>query len=208
MTDASSSPTASAQPPRSSRDKLLDSAIACFDAHGLSGMTIEQIRRHANSSVGSMYHHFGNREGLIAALFLQLLDDQMAWSRAEIDAATTPRQTVRALIHGYLDWVTHHPVEARFMYAARSEVATSSSAGSLKEKNKQRFGPLLAVLKAGVESGDIRSLPRETFASLLVGPSENYCRAWLSDRVSDAPVDHTDVFVEAAWRAISTSPID
>jgi AcrR family transcriptional regulator len=208
MTEATTTANTDAPASRSSRDKLLASALACFDEHGLTGMTIEQIRRQANSSIGSLYHHFGNREGLIAALFLQLLDDQLAWSRTAIDAATTPYETLHALIHGYLDWVTHHPVEARFMYAARSEVARGENAAALKEKNRQRIGLLLAVLKAGIKSGSIRSLPPETFASLLVGPSENYCRAWLADRVQGKPVAHADVFVDAAWRANSATPCE
>ena len=76
MTEATTTANTDAPASRSSRDKLLASALACFDEHGLTGMTIEQIRRQANSSIGSLYHHFGNREGLIAALFLQLLDDR------------------------------------------------------------------------------------------------------------------------------------
>ncbi|MES1950288.1 TetR family transcriptional regulator [Salinisphaera sp. S4-8] len=202
------SPQSRLDAPQSSRDKLLASAIACFDENGLSGMTIEQIRRRANSSIGSLYHHFGNRDGLIAALFLQLLDEQMAWSQPALEQAATPYDVVDALIRGYLDWVGHHPREARFMYAARSEVAAGANAAALKEKNKQRFGHLMGLLKAGVESGEVRSLPRETYASLLVGASENYCRAWLAGRVSGEPVTHASVFVDAAWRSISVSPAD
>ena len=202
------SPQSRSGSPQTSRDKLLASAIACFDEHGLSGMTIEQIRRRANSSIGSLYHHFGNRDGLIAALFLALLDQQIAWSQSALDDATTPHEVVDAIIRGYLEWVGHHPREARFMYAARSEVAAGPSAAQLKEKNKERFGHLMGRLKAGVAAGEIRALPRETYAPLLVGASENYCRAWLSGRVSAEPVSHASVFVDAAWRSISVAPAD
>ena len=33
-------------------------------------------------------------------------------------------------------------------------------------------------------------------------------RAWLADRVQGKPVAHADVFVDAAWRAISATPCE
>lgn len=189
----------------SSRQRLLASALACVDEHGVDATTIDMIRRRAGSSIGSLYHHFGNKEGLLAALFFELLDDQLDWSRPRLEAATTARNTVAALVHGYLDWVSRHPREARFMYAVRQAVAKGPQADALKEKNRRRFGELLSLLETAVKAGEVRHLPRETYASLLVGPSENYCRAWLAGRVKGAPVDHADVFVDAAWRSIAVN---
>lgn len=187
----------------SSRQKLLESALACIDEHGPGATTIEMIRSRAGSSIGSLYHHFGNKDGLLAALYFELMDDQLAWSEPGLASAHTLRDLVDALVHGYLDWVTQHPREARFLYAVRSEVASGPRSELLKKKNKQRFGRLQVLLRTGVEAGTVRALPRELYASLLVGPSENYCRAWLSGRVRTVPAEHTQAFSDAAWRAIA-----
>ena len=56
---------------------------------------------------------------------------------------------------------------------------------------------------APIEDGEISALPRELYASLLIGQSENYCRAWLSGRVKSPPTDHADVFADCAWRSIA-----
>mgnify|MGYP002133573312 CR=1 FL=1 len=61
---------------------------------------------------------------------------------------------------------------------------------------------LLGWLKQGVKDGTIRALPAETYASLLIGQAENYCKAWLSGRVKGSPLDYADTFTDAAWRSV------
>lgn len=188
---------------RANKRHILNCALACFDEQGLEVTTIDTIRRRAQSSIGTIYHHFGNKEGLVAAIFLAALDDQLAQIEPAMKQAGDPRGAIAALVTTYMTWVTEQPKLARFMFQARSLVAASGFKSELDARNKRRFGSLLTYLVQGVEKGEIRALPRETYASLLIGQAENYCRAWLSGRVKGTPAEHAGVFAEAAWRAVS-----
>ena len=53
---------------KANRRHLMACALACFDELGLESTKIEDIRARADSSIGSIYHHFGNKEGLLAAV--------------------------------------------------------------------------------------------------------------------------------------------
>ena len=53
----------------SRRDEILDAARACFEAHGYAATTIEQIAARSGASNGSIYHHFGAKDGILAALY-------------------------------------------------------------------------------------------------------------------------------------------
>lgn len=188
---------------KTTKRHILKCALECFDEQGLEATTIDTIRHRADSSIGTIYHHFGNKEGLVAAIFLAALDDQQARIGPALRLATDARQAIAALITTYMTWVTEQPKLARFMFQARTLVASSSFKNELDARNKQRYGNLQNYLTEGVKKGEIRSLPRETYASLLIGQSENYCRAWLSGRVKRAPLEHAEVFAEAAWRSVS-----
>ncbi|MFY1373430.1 TetR/AcrR family transcriptional regulator, partial [Acinetobacter baumannii] len=59
------------------RQILLD-ALDCFLEQGIETTSIEMIRAKSESSVGAIYHHFKNKEGIVAALFFSALDDQTA----------------------------------------------------------------------------------------------------------------------------------
>ncbi len=189
-------------PRKAHKRHILSCALACFDESGIEATTIETIREQASSSVGSIYHHFGNKEGLIAALYLAALDDQFAMAEPRMLSATTPRESVDALVRTYLEWVTQQPQLARFLFRARHLVASGPHKEELAKRNKQRYETLLNQLAAGIKEGVILPLPKEMFASLLIGQSENYCRAWLAHRVKGKPILYVDIFVQAAWASI------
>lgn len=187
---------------KASKRQILRSALACFDELGVDATPIDTIRERASSSIGSIYHHFGNKEGLIAALYLAALDDQIALMLPAMNKAATPKAAIAALIQAYLRWVTQQPELARFLFQVRHSVATGPRREELTERNKQRYQALLSWLKQGVKEGSIRALPSETYASLLIGQAENYCKAWLSGRVKGRPLDYAETFTEAAWRSV------
>lgn len=192
-------------PRKAHKRQILTGALACFDEFGIEATTVEVIRTRANSSVGSIYHHFGNKEGLIAALFFAALDDQLNLIRPRMKSADTSRAAIGQLIHSYLEWVTNKPELARFLSNARHSVVNGPYNKDLTARNKQRFGDLQKWLALGVENRSIRPLPKETYASLLIGPSENYCRAWLSGRVKAEPIDYAAIFADAAWRVVAVT---
>lgn len=193
-------------PDKSHKRHILDTALVCFNEMGIQATTIETIRARASSSVGSIYHHFGNKDGLIAALFFTALDDQTATTLARLQTATNAKEAVETMVQTYLEWVTRQPELARFMFQARSAVADGPFGTDLAQRNKERLGGILQWLDRGLADRSMRALPRETYAALLIGQSENYCRAWLSERVKTKPSEFANVFSEAAWRSIGVSP--
>ena len=52
------------------RASILKAALDCFIGQGVEATTIDDIRRASGSSIGSLYHHFGNKEGIAAGLFI------------------------------------------------------------------------------------------------------------------------------------------
>ena len=46
---------------------LIDAAVALLDEYGEQGLRIADIHRISGVSVGSLYHHFGSRDGLVKA---------------------------------------------------------------------------------------------------------------------------------------------
>lgn len=195
--------------PRKAHKRLiLRCALACFNELGIQATTVETIRARADSSIGSIYHHFGNKDGLVAALFFAALDDQLALTQPRMQAATSTQEAIGVLVRTYLEWVSQQPELARFMSQARASVADGPFGKDLLQRNKERYGQMLEWLEKGVREGAVRALPRETYAALLIGPSENYCRAWLSRRVKSKPSEFVTVFVEAAWRSVGLIDTD
>ncbi len=182
--------------------EILTQALQCFNEYGVEATTIDTIKARCDTSVGAIYHHFGNKEGILSALFFAAQDDQSQHLDDELAKASSLREAVTSMVGSYLDWVSAHPEWARFLYQARSPVAKGPFQQELKERNAKKFRELKKKL-LGFESKEIKLVQSfEILSSLIVGPSENYCRAWLANRVKTSPRDYRDEFAESAWRSI------
>ena len=184
---------------------ILEQALCCFNEQGIEATTIEMIRAACDTSIGAIYHHFGNKEGLVAALFFTALEDQAKLRAQYLEDAHTMQQAVHALVYSYVDWVDQYPEWAKFQFAARFSVARGPHQQTLVERNKTRNKQLFlqfAQLSQTQEQNEQDDLPAELLPSLIIGPAENYSRAWLSDRVIKSPKVYRQQLAETAWRAI------
>ncbi|PWK39612.1 TetR family transcriptional regulator [Pseudomonas sp. OV226] len=177
-------------------------ALALFNEQGLEATTIEMIRAECDTSVGAIYHHFGNKEGLVAALFFAALDDQAQLRDRYLSEAKTTQEGVHALVHSFVDWVDSQPEWARFQYHARFAVTKGPFKDELVARNKARNQKLGEWLAEPGRRDELRAVPAELLLSLIIGQSDSYCRAWLSGRVKGSPKAYRELLAEAAWRSI------
>ena len=60
-------------PKVSTRQRLIDLALIELDTNGLSGFDLDDLLAKSKISKGSLYHHFGSKNGLIIAAEIHLL---------------------------------------------------------------------------------------------------------------------------------------
>lgn len=66
--------------PGSAPRRLLDAALAAFEAEGYDGASVTGVARAAGVTTGALYHHFGSKAGLHAVLLQDLekrLDERL-----------------------------------------------------------------------------------------------------------------------------------
>lgn len=182
---------------------ILNEALFCFLNDGIESTTIEMIRDRANTSIGAIYHHFKNKEGIVRALYLSALQDQAQRREHALQSVQSLQQGVEIIIASYIDWVVDFPDFARFLYTANFVLSKSDDISELKQKNQQRNQHLLAWVKQKSDDIFLQNIPFELLLSLVIGATESYCRAWLSGKVSTSPIAYKQTLSQAAWRSIS-----
>lgn len=183
------------------RQILLD-ALVCFLEHGIETTSIEMIRAKSETSVGAIYHHFKNKEGIVAALFFSALDDQTVLRDEYLKQAKTLQDVVFALIHSYVDWVSEQPEFAKFLNSARFNMMKGEEHQQLVQRNKNRNQNIFSLIANFEEFKALSLIPNELLLSLVIGSTESYCRAWLSQRVKSDPKVYKDVLAKAAWSSL------
>ena len=190
-------------PRHASRRNVLRHALALFNEHGVEATTIDDLRRASGQSVGTIYHHFGNKEGVVAALFFVLFDDQSRAIAARIAGVTDGRAVVEALIEATARWITAQPEGAQFVFLARDSVAQGPHADDLHARLLARYDPIDTALAHDAAAGRILPLSPDLVPALVLGATEFYARGWLAGRRQATPASHAQRFALAAWRSLT-----
>ena len=182
----------------SKRQALLDAALECFLGHGVVETTLDQLLVRSGASVGSLYHHFGGKEQLADALYVDCLSEYHEGSRQRLAAARTPEAGVRGVVEYHLDWIVEHTEPARFLLAYRDHEIRPASE-DLRSLNRIFFGRLEEWLTART----IRPLPPlPAVIAQWIGPTHNFSRHWLTNQVRCTPEEASPFLSESAWHAL------
>jgi AcrR family transcriptional regulator len=187
----------------SRRSVILDAALAEFTAQGVAGTSIEDIRRRSDASVGSIYHHFGDKDGIAGALYLEGLSRYQRGFTNVVDGATTAREGVENGVRYHLSWVDSHRDLARFLLLARDARVVVAAEKPLRDLNRKFFGHLEGWTRARIADGELRELGPELMYALWIGPSQELARQWLATRSRASLTDSADVLADAAWRSLN-----
>lgn len=79
---------------------ILDAAASLFTSRGVEGTTMSAIAAKSETSIGSLYQFFPNREALVEALAEQYLAD---WQRMRAESASSRPRGLRASIDAGID---------------------------------------------------------------------------------------------------------
>ncbi|MES2260110.1 MAG: TetR/AcrR family transcriptional regulator [Pseudomonadota bacterium] len=187
------------------KSTILAAALAVFADKGIEAATIDDIRQRSLASVGSIYHHFGTKEGIAAALFAQGLDEYWAQLLDAAGSARNAERAVHAMIDTHLRWIVTKPELARFLFSRRQAVGAEHEQ-AIRQRTGTHFKTLLDILKPWFRQGILRRLPAELYAPLLLGPAQELARHWLSGRIALDPRAAIDELSGAAWRSLAVDP--
>lgn len=184
------------------RRAILDAALVCFNEKGLAATSIEDIRLRSGASVGSIYHHFGNKEGIANALYDAGLAAYHDGLRPVFAADVGAEDLIRRVVGWHIQWSVANRELTRFLMTARR--APELMAGEVERRRETgrflREG--LAALERHAAAGRLRAFPVDLLLGLLVGPAQEYLRAWLAGHARTPPDVAAERLAEAAWAAL------
>ena len=103
------------------KQQVVAAALKCFTDKGVEKTTVADICRESGCSVGSLYHHFGNKEGLAGELFIHAIGLLNQDLLDRLRRVRTVASGVRMVVTQYSDWVTAYPDYARFLHSGEVE---------------------------------------------------------------------------------------
>lgn len=201
--------TQKAKPRANTLDKkrrIIEAALDCFTLHGVEATTIEMIKEASGMSVGSLYHHFGNKEKIAAAVFIQGMKAFGLLALTYLNNIPSNQRTaecgVKALVYANVDWITENPNWARFVFLHRASVSSGNAEETFQESVGNFYQALILWFAPFLTNATSPPISNELFSSLVSGPTHDYARHWLAGRYKTPLVHYKETLAEAAWLAV------
>jgi AcrR family transcriptional regulator len=149
------------KPPRRTRERILETALALFNREGEPNVTTGDVADELNISPGNLYYHFRNKDDIIGELY------------AALDAKITPLTAVPPDRLPSADdlWLLLHLLfermwEYRFFYRDLDEITSRNRRIALRfaDFNQRGEATVMQLCRGMVQAGAMRASEREITA--------------------------------------------
>ncbi len=181
---------------------ILATASRLFAQKGYSQTTTAEIAREAGVAEGTLYHHFGSKDGIFLTLFDETMEGYLAGIEGILARGATGRETLSAFARFHFDYVSMR--KEQYLILLRDfpvHLAVEKSAGGSPQREKlERITKLFSRILARGKADGTLQLPfpvRET-AQLLRGSFYGTTRLKMLDLIQ-APFPRLARMMESYW---------
>jgi len=180
------------------QEVILMTALKLFTGRGYFNTSVHDIQRDAGVSIGSIYHHFKNKEAIAKALYDLLVEDMSVAMEEIIRKHATAHDRCRAVV-AYLFAATEaNPAAMQYMlYAKHREFMPDEKPVC----SSRPFELMKQMVVEGIERGEIRDYPPYIAATSIFGGAIRMVYLRLDGVLADALPDVLESVWECAWRS-------
>lgn len=147
------------------RSNILRAAGDLFAQIGFEAASTKVIAAHARVPTGSIFYHFGSKEGLLDEIFSETVIAGMQRAFESSDPRADPIDGLTSVANALYQWLTEHTVQARILF--REITSHRPIAGRLLAIRKRAITLLARHLDEYVESGRLASIDSRIAAQAL-----------------------------------------
>ena len=180
---------------QATREALIRAARPLFAKRGYADVGTEEIVRAAGLTRGALYHHFGGKEELLAAVYEQIEDELAQRIASEALGAADPIEAMQAGMEMFLEACLEPEVQRIVLLDAPAVLGWERWRQIAADYG---LGLIEATLQAAMEAGAIAEQPVKPLAHVLMGAMDE--AAMLVARAEDPAKTRTEV--AATLRAV------
>jgi AcrR family transcriptional regulator len=126
------------------RRTVLDASLDLIEEQGLAALSMREVARRAGVSHQAPYHHFGDREGILAAIAMDGFTRLHAAMKKAVANLTDPVARLNAIGLAYLTFAVKHPAHFKIMF--RSELVEMQDHETLHENAENAFAFVTSIV--------------------------------------------------------------
>jgi AcrR family transcriptional regulator len=192
-------PPASVQPGQI-RERIIAAALQLFTQRGYFSTSVPDMARTAQVSVGSIYHHFKDKEDVARALYLGLMEGLQDELARIAQGNVTAHDRCRAVMAMLFELTESNREAMDFMLYAKHREFLPTERPICSSKP---FETMREFVQDGMERGEIRRMDVMVAASCLFGGAIRLITTRLDGVLAEPLPDRLDAVWECAWRGVT-----
>lgn len=157
------------------RATLLATARRTFTEHGYADTSMDDLTAQANLTRGALYHHFGDKKGLLAAVVEQIDADTDRRLQAISDTAEDAWEGFRRRCRAYLEMALEPEIQRIVLRDARAVLG-----GASPESQHHCVESMRRLIDKLIQQGVVDEADPQALASLIYG-SLAEAAFWIAD---------------------------
>jgi len=178
---------------------VLGAAIHLFTKQGYFNTSVPDIVRESGVSTGSIYHHFGDKEGIAKALF-EMLVARMEDAFNDIERQhDTAQARCRAVIELLFRVTEEEPEVMTYMLFVKHKEFMPEMAPICSSKP---FRQMRQMIVDGMANGEVRSMDDMVAAASVFGGALRMISLRLDGVLEQSLVEYLDEIWSCAWQSV------
>jgi len=179
--------------------RILTAALDLFVNKGFHNVSVHDVQKQAEVSIGSIYNHFGGKEGIAKALYEHLLLEMQDLVDCAINDKTTAVERCNEIISQLFHYTeTHRNIISYIFHPRHNEFITDEPPIC----NSAPFVTIRDAIQQGIDSGEIRACNLWVAASAIYGAPIRMIHLRLDNVIEEPLPNLLDEVLESVWQGM------
>ena len=184
--------------------KILTAALDLFVSNGYHNVSVHEIQKQADVSIGSIYKHFGGKEGIAKALYKHILNEMDELIDTVIENVESPSEQCKEIIRQLFEHTeTHRNIIAFIFHAKHTEFLPEAPLIC----NASPFKKIRSIINHGIDRGEFCETDSWVAASSIFGGAIRMIQLRLDHIIQKPLPEYSDMIIDAAWKGLETEQV-
>ncbi len=179
--------------------KILTAALDLFVDKGFHNVSIHEVQKHANVSIGSIYKHFGGKEGIATELYVHILNEFDGLIDKVVDEIDTPIEQIEEIIRQLFEHTeTHRKIMCFVFHSKHADFLPNQPLIC----NAAPFIKMRDITAQAVKNGKLKKIDTWVATSIVFGGAIRMIQLRLDGLIEQPLIGYTDLLITNLWDGI------
>jgi AcrR family transcriptional regulator len=181
--------------------RIMSAALDLFVERGYHNVSVHDVQKQANVSIGSIYNHFGGKEGIAKALYYHLVKELEQTIEAVMAEEISFRERCNRIIALLFEYTETQRNTISFMLHAKHREFLPDEPPIC---SSSPFKLMRSIVEQGIHAGEIRNSDPWAAASTVFGGAIRMIQLRLDGIIEQPLTTYYDELLSCMWGGMGT----